>query len=164
MIALILATLTLAILKTPLVSGDTEEILFPEHIAAEQEPVYETVLEAPLAIQLPEEVWDDHSLVPLINIVAKEYGVNAERMVETIRCETQFRNIQSELTYKPGNRWGMPVGSREQSYGIVQIHIPDNPEVTIEQAFDTTFSINFMAQKFAEGRAGMWTCYRKKFH
>lgn len=92
--------------------------------------------------------------------IAAEYGVSADEMIRVINCENkEWEPIQqSRHTYKPGNRWGFPAGTREKSFGLVQIHLPDNP-VTYEQATDPEFAITFMAQRFSEGRQRMWSCY-----
>lgn len=97
----------------------------------------------------------------LVNIYAKQYGVSAGAMMRTLTNENrtfQF-DIQSGIKYKAGNRWKQPAGSYEKSYGIAQIHLPDNPEVTREQAIDPAFAVEFMAKKFAEGRQRMWMGY-----
>lgn len=102
------------------------------------------------------------SVQTLVTLYSAQYGVSASKMMNTIKCEnkTLDEDAQSNLTYKKGNRWHKPVGSREQSYGLVQIHLPDNPEVTIEQAKDPNFSIEFMAKNFKAGHAKRWSCYR----
>jgi len=99
-------------------------------------------------------------------LVAKysvEYKVSAKIMMAVIKCENTELDpdLQSRLKYKKNNRWGKPAGSYEQSYGLVQIHLPDNPDVSYEEATDPEFAIEFLAQKLKTGRGGMWTCYRK---
>lgn len=98
----------------------------------------------------------------LVTQYSKEYGVSATRMMATIRCENVELDptLQSRLKYKAGNRWKQPAGSYEQSYGLVQIHLPDHPDITYEQATNPEFAINWMAEQFSEGRARQWTCYR----
>ncbi len=51
-------------------------------------------------------------------------------------------------------------GGRELSFGLVQIHLPDHPEVTLEQATDAQFSVDFLIQALKEGRGNQWTSYR----
>lgn len=99
----------------------------------------------------------------LVDVYSKEYGVSAISMMATLRNENgtfQF-DRQSDLKYKSGNRWGFPAGTREKSYGIAQIHLPDHPEVTYEQAIDPEFSVEFMAREFSQGRQWKWMGYSK---
>ena len=98
----------------------------------------------------------------LVSIFAKKYKVSASSMMRTLTNENNIFDfeLQSYLRYKKGNRWKLPAGSREQSYGVAQIHLPDHPSITKEQATNPAFAIEFMAKKFAEGRQRMWMGYR----
>lgn len=102
----------------------------------------------------------DH-LKSLVRQISAKYGVSESEMLRVISCENRDWNpkAQSRHRYKAGNRWGQPVGSYEQSFGLVQIHLPDHPTITYEQATDPEFAITFMAKKFSEGRQSMWSCY-----
>lgn len=51
-----------------------------------------------------------------------------------------------------------PAGSRDR--GIAQINDHWHSNVTDKQAFDPVFSIKYVARHFAEGKAGLWTCYK----
>jgi len=87
----------------------------------------------------------------LVDHYASQYGVSAEIMHSVIECESNYQTgVQS---YHVKN------GVREESYGIVQIHLPSHPHITKEQALDPEFSIEFMAKHMAEGGAWMWSCY-----
>ena len=55
-------------------------------------------------------------------------------ILRVLECESNFRNIQSEIINEKGER--------ELSFGIAQIHLPSHPDVTMEQALDEEFSIN----------------------
>jgi hypothetical protein len=55
---------------------------------------------------------------------------------------------------------GFRVGDREQSFGLVQIHLPAHPQVSKEQALDPEFAINFLAKSLQNGKGGMWSCYK----
>jgi hypothetical protein len=52
------------------------------------------------------------------------------------------------------------VGDQGESYGLVQINLPWNPDVTAEQALDVTFALNFIVDAFLDGREHRWTCWR----
>lgn len=51
------------------------------------------------------------------------------------------------------------VGDDGQSYGLAQIHLPSNPDVTRAEAEDPIFSLNFIIDGWLEGRQERWTCY-----
>lgn len=99
----------------------------------------------------------------LVKIYAKKYNVSESELMRTLRNENnifQF-DLQSGLKYKKGNRWGFPEGTREKSYGVAQIHLPDHPDITYEQAIDPRFSIEYMASEFSKGRQKQWMGYSK---
>lgn len=93
---------------------------------------------------------------------AREYKVNAQTMLAVIGCESQYQiDIQSHHTYHEGNvPKGYSVGDREQSFGLVQIHLPVHPNITKEQAIDPEFAVDFLAKNLSAGRGGMWSCYK----
>lgn len=98
----------------------------------------------------------------LVDKYSDKYNVSAPVLMRTLKNENNTFEFcrQSELHYKANNRWGFPAGTREKSYGVAQIHLPDHPSITKEQACDPEFSIEFMAKQFALGRASMWMGYR----
>lgn len=81
-----------------------------------------------------------------------------------VKCETSGTynpTIQSEHVYTASNApRGYKQGDREQSYGLAQIHVPVH-SVTVEQATQPLFAIDFLAKNIAKGKAGMWTCYKQ---
>lgn len=83
-------------------------------------------------------------------------------MLAVIDCESQFvYDTQSRHVYTPSNvPKGYDVGDREQSFGLVQIHLPAHPTITKEQAYDPEFSVDFLARHLKNGDGNMWTCYR----
>lgn len=82
---------------------------------------------------------------------AQEYGVSASEMKRVIKCESNgSTTIQSYHTKN---------GVREESYGLVQIHLPSHKHITKEQATEPAFAIDFMAQQFAAGNQRLWSCY-----
>jgi hypothetical protein len=115
-----------------------------------------TVAEAPIPIPQP-------TVQELVIKYSEEYDVSATKMMKIMKCENTNldSDFQSELTYKKGNRWNLPAGSREQSYGLVQIHLPDHDDITYEQAIDPDFSVNYLAKNLHEGHGEMWSCYHK---
>lgn len=97
----------------------------------------------------------------LVTKYSNEYGVSRAQMIDIMTCENHDfdTDLQSYITYKKGNHWGLPAGSREQSYGLVMIHLPDHPEITYEQAIDPEFAVEYLAKKLSEGKGEMWSCY-----
>lgn len=94
--------------------------------------------------------------------VAKDHGLNVERFLYTIDCESGFDpSIQSQHTYK-NDRYA-PAGTREQSYGLVQIHLPAHPTITKEQALNPQWSIDWMADEWDAGRQRQWSCYKDAY-
>ena len=105
---------------------------------------------------------NEQIVVALVEKYADKYDVSTTSLMRTLRNENntfQF-DRQSELTYKAGNRWGFPAGTREKSYGVAQIHLPDHPAITMEQATNPEFAVEFMAKMFSQGKARMWMGYK----
>jgi len=99
---------------------------------------------------------DRHALLLMVAEYANLYGVSYQEMVNTIQCESGFvTDIQS--------RHLRPDGSREQSYGLVQIYLPAWPNTTYEQAINPKYSIEFMAKKFSAGDKYLWTCWNQLY-
>lgn len=93
---------------------------------------------------------------------AEKYGTSGKLLTSIIDCEDRDWNVsqQSYSTYKSGNRWGFPAGTREKSYGLAQIHLPDHKTITYDQATDPDFSIDYLAKNVANG-TDTWSCYKK---
>lgn len=96
--------------------------------------------------------WTRERIDKEIESKAKEYGVSAALMHKIIACESNYDiDAQSHHMLSYG---------REESYGLVQIHLPSHPTITYEQAIDPAFSIDFLAKNIAKGKARLWSCYR----
>lgn len=93
--------------------------------------------------------------------VAINHNLDVQLFTSTIACESNFNpTIQSNHRYNFNDpSRGIVKGEQERSYGIVQIHIPDH-DITIEQAQDPVFALNWMAEKWANGYPHLWSCYR----
>jgi hypothetical protein len=129
------------------------------HYVYAKEPVVEVPKEVQIAVHID---WTEERIKQEIAAVAKKYKVSEDKMRETIQCESHFvTDIQSHHLYSFTDATrGIYAGEREQSYGLSQIHLPDHPKVTYEQAIDPKFAINFMGKAFANGYAYWWTCAR----
>lgn len=81
-------------------------------------------------------------------------------MDSIITCESQYNvAIQSKYRYSEKNvPRGYNVGDREQSFGLVQIHLPAHPNVSYHEAIDPVFAANFLAQGIKNGNVSAWSC------
>lgn len=82
----------------------------------------------------------------IIEAYAVKYGVPAQPIIDTLRCESRFN---SDI-----------VGDHGTSYGVAQIHLPAHQDVTKEEALNPFFAIDWTAQQFKAGNAHIWSCYR----
>lgn len=90
----------------------------------------------------------------LIVRAAARYGADAARLTATLNCESEgFQDIQSQIPNKSG-----PNG-QEDSWGVAQINLRAHPDVSIYQALDVRWSVNWAAEQFAAGNEREWSCY-----
>lgn len=88
-----------------------------------------------------------------IRETAIEYGVDPDDAVKVAECESHLRpDVQSFHVSKDG--------TREDSWGLWQIHLPSHPTVTREMALDPIWSTHWSMKHISEGRWWMWTCAR----
>lgn len=81
--------------------------------------------------------------------IGKDKGMSQQTLIQIERV------IQCESSWNQN-----AVGDNGFSFGLVQIHLPSNSFITKEQALDPTFALNFITDKFIQGRQKMWSCYR----
>lgn len=118
-------------------------------------PMPDAVQTAPAELKKP-------SISDLIAFYASKYQVSEKTLNRVINCEdVQLDpNLQSELHYKFSDpKRNIVIGEQERSFGLVQIHLPDHPEVSMAEATDPDFAINFLAKEIKKGHGDMWTCY-----
>ncbi len=100
--------------------------------------------------------WTQERIRKEVDTVAARYGVSADRMWQTIKCEAtdpDTRMVSTTIQSLHVTKSGV----REPSFGLSQIHRPSHPHVTYEQAIDPLFAIDFMGKNFAAGNAWMWS-------
>lgn len=92
------------------------------------------------------------SIPALISKESALYGVSSTTMYQVLLKESAgFKNIQSLIPHVGGPN------SREDSWGICQIHLPAHPDITKKQALDPEFCITWTAKEMSRGRASQWT-------
>lgn len=121
---------------------------------------------SPQALDLPrgEVLTPEPTIEEQIRDIAVLHGINPDKYLALIKCENKDLdpNQQSNLKYNFSDpKRGIVKGSREISFGLLQAHLPDHPDITIAQATSAEWSLNWGAKHIKEGRAWMWkTCSR----
>lgn len=88
--------------------------------------------------------------------ITKYGGGNRIAFLEAIiRCEGGNLNPDIQSGIRDSS------GQLEDSWGIVQIHLPSHPTITKEQATNPDFAIAFLVEQVNLGHEDMWTCARK---
>lgn len=108
-----------------------------------------------LASSTPQITAPDSSstIEALVRATETKYGLTDD-FYNTLKCESDgWQNVQSYIPHAAG-----PNG-REDSWGVVQIHLPDHPEVTKEEALDPEWAVKWAAAQFAAGDAKIFSCY-----
>lgn len=98
--------------------------------------------------------WSKKDTVGIISLMAWHYHVDEKLIMDIVECETGH-DIASTTIQSRHYRDNI----REESYGLVQLNLPSNPDITYQQAIDPYFSIDFLAKKLSEGRGYLWSCY-----
>lgn len=112
---------------------------------------------------LVEVEWSKETIKDEVWRAAAKYNTFPDKMWKVMLCENKDLNptLQSFHTYKYSDPTrGIIAGEREKSFGLAQIHLPDHPSISYEQATNPEFAIDFMAKNFAEGNARWWSCYK----
>lgn len=112
-------------------------------------PIPETKLSSELGA-----TYSEQQIAELVSVYSTKYGVNSTKVLETVRCESRFKNVQSGIVSQ---------GIREDSWGIVQIHLPSHPEISKQQALNPEFALEWMVKQFSLGYAKQWSCYRSLY-
>ena len=129
-------------------------LLTPAHLSLKPAPSIGT----PVATIRIEKVGDD--VKQLIIDAANRHSIDSKEFLALAMCESSLNpTVQSRLRYKKDHpQWGVKKGDRELSFGLFQIHLPDNPSITKDEALDPYFAIEWAAIKFKDDPA-IWACY-----
>lgn len=82
---------------------------------------------------------------------------NKTEIMQVIECESGFDALTQSQHKDPKGPNGL-----ENSWGLVQINLDWNPDVTLTEALDWRYSLEFIKRKFATGKKSMWTCWREQ--
>lgn len=108
-----------------------------------------------------EQVYTKSDVEVLIHKYSESYGVPYNKIYNIIACETANTfdpKVQSFVKYNfndPARQ--IVAGGQERSFGLAQIHLPDHPEITYEQATNAEFSVRFIAETLSKGKY-IWYC------
>lgn len=110
--------------------------------------VYVAEAEEPQVVQIAVKIdWTPERIEKEIDEQAQKYGRDPEYLKAIVKCESNgSTTIQSH--YRKN-------GIREDSWGLVQIHLPSHPGVTKEQALAPEFAIEFLAKNIG---TVYWSC------
>lgn len=106
-----------------------------------------------------------------IEKVAKDFGVSRELMEYIVSNESaKTKDENNNVFFLPcgiGDTHLIdPKGNKHISRGIVQINEYWNPHIRPEDAFNVSFSLEFLASNLREGKCSRWTTcrnYKKEF-
>lgn len=97
---------------------------------------------------------DKESLRDYAVYLAIHENLNVGEFLATLKCEGDFYNGQSKILNPEG-----PNGY-EDSWGVVQIHLPSHPTITKEQALNPFWALNWMSNEWAsKGNKKIWSCW-----
>lgn len=78
---------------------------------------------------------------------AQEAKIDPTEVYKIIQCESGW-NVDA-------------IGDHGTSYGLVQIHLPAHPEITVEEAEDPRFAVDFLVSNLKSGNGHLWSCYNE---
>jgi len=87
-------------------------------------------------------------LVAMAMADAASYGLNVNRFVAVIGCESN---------------WDVNAVSPTGDYGLVQVNLKSHPDVSLSEAEDPLFALKWASEQWSEGHAREWVCYRQLY-
>lgn len=94
------------------------------------------------------------AITKTVSKYAKQYDVSEKQMMAVLECE----NNQFDPDLQSYHKDSKSPNGREQSYGVAQINLPWNQQISYQQATDPDFSIRFMARMFSQSKQYLWSC------
>jgi soluble lytic murein transglycosylase-like protein len=83
----------------------------------------------------------------IINNASTTYNVSTTTLAAVLNCESTF-NPEA-------------VGDATTSFGIAQIHLIAHPEITLQEALNPVWAVDYLASSISQGKGRQWTCYRE---
>lgn len=83
------------------------------------------------------------SINALIDFYAQYYAVSSSTMRTIVKNESGYDQYA--------------IGDHGTSYGLVQVHLPAHPDVSVAQAYSPYYALNFLAENLASGSCRIWT-------
>jgi len=83
----------------------------------------------------------------IINNASDTYQVSPYTLENVLNCESTF-NPEA-------------VGDATTSFGIAQIHLIAHPEISLQEALNPVWAIDYLASSISSGKGNQWTCYRE---
>lgn len=101
-------------------------------------------------------MWTKDALVELATKDAEAGNLNVNRFLAVI-------NRESGWDYSIQSNYPDPTGpnQKEDSWGLVQVNLPQNASTTRAMAQDPAYALSFMADAWETGLADHWTAYRQ---
>lgn len=78
--------------------------------------------------------------------ILRESPEQGERIIKVIECESSFNNEA--------------IGDNGNSYGLIQIHRPSHPELSLETIKNVQWELDYIISEFKAGNQNQWSCYR----
>lgn len=78
---------------------------------------------------------------------AEMHGLDPQQLETVVQCESG---------------WDMNATGKLGERGLVQIWLRKHPDITLDQALDPIFSIDFLAQNL-KAHKSWWSCWHKSF-
>jgi len=147
-------TQLLQMFKTVLIACSLTISFIPSHIEYVEPPKMPEVEKKPLKQYVATKEQID-SIQAIVRAKSAQYGVDPSIPIIIIERESSYNRIA-----KGDREYVCPrTGKIAPSHGIAQINECWHPDVTLDQAHDIEFSVDFLVKGIAEGRCGQWsTC------
>lgn len=82
--------------------------------------------------------------------IRRAYPARAAEIISVVSCESDF-NKDAQGDFRNGEY---------TSFGLVQIHRPAHPELSLETIKDPRWSLDYIIKEFKAGHEKQWSCYK----
>lgn len=81
--------------------------------------------------------------------IIRESPRQAQEIIDTIACESDFLPTAT--------------GDHGMSHGLIQLHQPSHPKISVETAEDPKWALDYIISEFKASREEQWSCWRKLY-